>query len=315
MEFGKVADLATVDWHLPADTDLTNHTLHDLESAPEQKVYIGSTAWGQKGLVGSVYPAGTRPGDMLKAYGHQFNTIELNTTFYRVPDRGQILKWYASVPDDFRFCPKVNKAISQAADLGVQTSRTLDFAKAVQHFEHKLGPCFIQLPSDFTTERWPALEAWLDSWPPHLRLAVELRHESWFATSVGADAFATFAAREIGSVITDVAGRRDAAHMHVTSPFSLVRWVGNIDATDEARLAAWAQRLIAWGRSGLAEAYVFTHQPEELPSAEAAAQLFACLLREKGDLPLRSRAPAIGFGESRTRLASKPAAAQGELFL
>ncbi len=315
MEFGKTEDLGSVDWTLPGETDLSQLTFAQLGPPDTFGVYIGSTAWGQKGLVGNVYPAGTRPGDMLEAYGRQFNTIELNTTFYRVPDRRQVLKWYAAVPDDFRFCPKVNKAISQATDLGVQTSRTLDFVKAIQHFEHKLGPCFIQLPADFTTERWGALEEWLDAWPPHLRLAVELRHESWFCTSVGADAFASFAARGVGGVITDVAGRRDVAHMHVTAPFAVVRWVGNVDASDEGRLADWAERLTRWGRRGLREAYVFTHQPEELPSAEAAAQLHAALLARKADLPLRSRAPAYGFGESRTTPAKGPGNAQGELFL
>ena len=315
MEFGKVEDLGSVDWTLAPDTELTRLTLSQNLPTGEFRVYIGSTAWGQKGLIGSVYPAKTRAGDMLAAYGRQFNSIELNTTFYRVPDRGQILKWYADVPEDFRFCPKINKAISQASDLGVQTSRTLDFAKAVQHFEHKLGPCFIQLPTDFTTDRWPALEAWLDSWPPHLRLAVELRHESWFATSTGADAFASFAARGFGSVITDVAGRRDAAHMEVTAPFTVVRWVGNVDKSDEARLNDWSRRLVSWGKAGLAEAYVFTHQPEELPSAVAAAGMLAALKRERGDLALRSRAPVGSFGESRPTAAGSPPDTQGELFL
>ncbi len=315
MEFGKVDDLRAVDWALSADTKLTGLTLAAQALPRDFRAYIGSTAWGQKGLVGSVYPAGTRPGDMLEAYARQFNTIELNTTFYRVPDRGQVMKWYAAVPDDFRFCPKVSKAISQAVDLAVQTSRTLDFAKAVQHFEHKLGPCFIQLPADFTTDRWSALEIWLDAWPPHLALAVELRHASWFETSTGADAFAAFAARGVGSVITDVAGRRDVAHMEVTAPFTVVRWVGNVDASDGPRLAAWAARLSAWNQRGLAEAYVFTHQPEELPSARSASQLYAALLREKRDLPLRSRAPEIRFGESLTAPNSNLSQTQGELFL
>ena len=308
MEFGKVDSLDGVEWALPPDPPLTEHVLGQLPDRDEARVYVGSTAWGQRGFVGTVYPRGTKPGGQLAACGRQFNAIELNASFYRVPDRAQVLKWYAAVPDDFRFCPKVNKAISQASDLGIATSRTLDFAKAIQHFEHKLGPCFIQLPGDFTTERWAALEAWLADWPPHLRLAVELRHESWFSTSTGADAFAAFAARGIGSVITDVAGRRDAAHMQITAPFAVVRWVGNVDETDHARLLAWAQRCVRWTREGLGEVYVFTHQPEELPSARSAAE-FARAIRAAAPegFQIQTRAPRFEGVPS-------DSPAQGQLF-
>lgn len=307
MQFGKLDSLTGVDWTLPCDSALTAHVLDGLPAETVTDVYIGSTAWGQRGFVGPIYPSDTKPGDYLKAYGRQFNSIELNASFYRVPDRAQVMKWYASVPDDFRFCPKVNKAISQARDLGAATSRTLDFAKAVQHFERKLGPSFIQLPGDFTTERWETLEAWLESWPMHLPLAVELRHASWFSTVEGAGAFATLAARGIGSVITDVAGRRDAAHMNVTAPFTVVRWVGNVDPTDEARLRQWSDRLSEWACAGLSAVYIFTHQPDELPSALSAAK-FAQLLTDRSAAPrFRVRAPQM-MGV----LSASPA--QGQLF-
>ena len=308
MEFGKLESLDSVDWTLPPDTDLTKHTLDRLDpKAAACRVYVGSTAWGQREFVGPVYPTGTKTGDFLKAYGNQFNCVELNTTFYRVPDRGQILKWYADTPDDFRFCPKVNKAISQANDLGVLTSRTLDFAKAVQHFEHKLGPSFLQLPADFTVARVDALLSWLELWPRMLPLAVELRHESWFSQSVGAEMFADFAARGIGSVITDVAGRRDASHMNVTAPFTFVRWVGTLDSTDGPRLARWAERIARWGEQGLAEAYVFTHEPEEVPSARAAAMFVEFLRQQKNPRRILVRGPQLSHAQS-------AAPTQGELF-
>ena len=308
MEFGKLDPGAAADWTLRADPPLTVHTLGTLEAVGPCRIYVGSTAWGQRGFVGAVYPAGTRPGDFLAAYARQFNTVELNATFYRVPDRAQVLKWYAETPDDFRFCPKVNKAISQANDLSVLTSRTLDFAKAVQHFEHKLGPSFLQLPADFTVARVDALRAWLEAWPPHLPLAVELRHESWFAESTGADLFAELAARQVGAVITDVGGRRDVAHMQLTATFVLVRWVGTLAGTDAPRLEAWAQRIVDWAEAGLAEAYLFTHEPEEVPSAEAAATLVGFLRKHKRSRALSLRGPQLAGDPERSPVA------QGQLF-
>ena len=316
MDFGKADDPAAVDWSLPVDPAITAHTLAGLRdreagARPERRLLIGSTGWGQRGFVGVVYPRGTKPGAYLQAYGAQFDCIELNATFYRVPDRRQALKWYAAVPDDFRFCPKVNQGITQAAGLALDTSRTLDFAKAVQAFEHKLGPCFAQLPSTFGADQLDTLRVWLDAWPPQLRLAVELRHESWFGTSAGADAFAELAARELGAVITDVGGRRDAAHMSMTTDFAMLRWVGNVHTTDEPRMRAWLERLRAWYAGGLRTAYVFVHQPEEAPGATSAARFGELAARALEGLDVRLRYPRVVGGGSP---GAEPRVRQSELF-
>ncbi len=306
MDFGRPANVDLVDWTLPPDSALTEHTLAELTVAREAgSVYIGSTAWGQKQFVGPVYPAGTKAGGFLHAYGQQFNTIELNTTFYRVPQYRQIVRWAAEVPEDFTFCPKVNNAISQSGYLGVSTTRALEFCKTVQHFEHKLGVCFIQLPKTFSTASFEHFQRFLDSWPQVVRLAVEFRHESWFAEERGLDAFAEMAARGIGTVITDVGGRRDAAHMHLTAPFVLVRWVGNVHSSDSGRLEQWADRLVNWFDVGLQEAYMFTHQPEEVPSARSAVELGGVLRKRNEEL--RFRVPTLLTDE-------RAAAQQSELF-
>ncbi len=308
MEFGKLESLVGVDWRLRPDPELNALMLGALAPAEVFRVYVGSTAWGQKDLLGSYYPVGTRADQFLPAYGRQMNVVELNTSFYRVPDRDQVMKWRADTPDDFMFCPKVNKLISQANDLGVLTTRTLDFAKAVQHFEQKLGPCFLQLPSDFSTARLDALLSWLDTWPAQLKLAVELRHASWFGGSRGNSIFDELAGRGMGAVITDVAGRRDAAHMHVTAPFTFVRWVGTMGESDLVRLDAWAERLVAWGQQGLAEAYFFTHEPEGVPSVAAAEAFVGFLRKHENSRAISTRGPQLASAEE-TRATS-----QGELF-
>ena len=310
MEFGKVEDLSSVDWTLAPHTALTTHVLKEVQRLPNhgsQALYVGSTGWSQREFLGEVYPLGTRPGEYLDAYGRQFNTIELNTTFYRTPDRAQVLQWYVKTPDDFKFCPKINKGVSQAVDLSVETSRTLDFAKSVQHFEHKLGPCFLQLPSNFTTERIDALYRWLDIWPPSLKLCVELRHESWFSESHGVDAFAHLASRGIGSVITDVAGRRDVAHMNVTAGFAMLRWVGAMHPSDDVRLGTCSERIASWFRAGLTEAYIFTHQPEAVPSASASARFVEFWRKQNAVGHVRVRGPILNTPEARVP-------AQGQLF-
>ncbi|MFK8054671.1 MAG: DUF72 domain-containing protein [Saprospiraceae bacterium] len=302
MEFGKPENPALIDWSLAPDTDLTNHVLEGLSpplcegqrtkpnTAPH--IYLGSTSWGDKEYVGPVYPPKTKAKEFLEAYGKQFNTIELNTTFYRMPKADQTAAWADKVPSDFRFCPKVNKLLSQSKNLGVGTNRIEEYCEGVRGFGENLGPCFIQLPTHFDTSKFEALLAFLDQWPSDVRLAVELRHASWFTESRGADLFAELFARGHGTTISDVGTRRDVAHMNITTDFFLLRWVGSLHSTDQERLAEWSAKLASWISGGLTQAYVFTHQVVA-PEAAKAASSFEDMLRAHYPAPLNVRSPEI----------------------
>jgi len=116
MKFGKASDLSNIDFSLPIDPStnkirLDRYGLGTGEGRPQ--IYIGATGWSMKDWVGTWYPRKTKSADYLKHYGRQFNTIELNTTHYRVPTIEMVQKWYDSVPEDFRFCPKVPQTTSQ----------------------------------------------------------------------------------------------------------------------------------------------------------------------------------------------------------
>jgi len=299
MEFGKPDNPALVDWTLAPDTDLTRHVFDQLSPKPatSPQIFLGSTSWGDKEYVGEVYPKITKAKEFLEAYGKQFNTIELNTTFYRMPKVDQTEAWAAKVPADFRFCPKVNKLLSQSKNLGVGTDRINEYCAGVRGFKEKLGPCFIQLPTHFDTSKFEALLAFMDYWPSDVRLAVELRHESWFAESRGADLFAELVARGHGTTISDVGMRRDAAHMNVTADFVLLRWVGNLHDTDQMRLEEWSARVASWLEGGLTQAYVFTHQVIA-PRAAKSAAIFENLLRERYPAPLEGRSPTLLMGDN-----------------
>jgi len=157
-------------------------------------------------------------------------------------------------------------------------------------FEQKLGPCFIQLPSHFDSSKLSALLSFFDHWPSDLQLAIELRHPSWFEESNGADLFAELVARNLGTTISDVGGRRDVAHMNITTDFFLLRWVGNNHTTDQARLEDWSTRISNWLLKGLEDVYVFTHQPLA-PASAKTATVFEKLLKLHHTTPLKVRAP------------------------
>ena len=273
MKFGNVPDPSRIDYHLPVEplaneSRLDRYELGSGEGRP--RIYIGATGWGMKEWVGKWYPKNAKAGDFLRYYGEQFNTIELNTTHYRIPDPATIERWYESVPADFRYCPKVPQFISHSSDLGAGGDGLQRFVAALDGLREKMGCAFIQLPPYFGADRLPLIERFLQRWPKVLPLALEVRHESWFDDPFATEQLMdTLAAHGVAAVITDVAGRRDVLHGYVTAPRTMVRFVGNglIDS-DYTRLEAWARKLREWN---LPENFIFPHQPDNVLAPDIAA--------------------------------------------
>lgn len=292
MEFGKQSDLSKVDFTLPPDP-LTNSAVLCSPRSPAAhplNFYIGATGWSVKEWVGKIYPKGTKTPEYLRHYTRQFNTIELNTTHYRIPDTFTVQHWFDEAAADFRFCPKVLQTISHAGDLGVSGDLIQRFCEAMGGLGSKLGPCFIQLPPYFGVDRIRVLEAFLQQFS--LPVAVEVRHESWFSTAVNTvRLFELLEKYGASTVITDVAGRRDVLHMGLTSDVVLVRFVGNnLDPTDSTRLDDWAERLSDWFSRGLRACYFFTHEPDNLLAPDLAAAFYEKTKKIAG---ISSRGPKI----------------------
>ncbi|RZA02049.1 MAG: DUF72 domain-containing protein [Moraxellaceae bacterium] len=114
MEFGKVpaSELSRLQFQLPADDPRTELALKMKPRKGSARIGVGAPVWGVKGWEGKVYPLGTDTKDFLHHYSRQFNSIELNTTHYRIPDLETIRRWRAATPEGFRFCPKFPQSIS-----------------------------------------------------------------------------------------------------------------------------------------------------------------------------------------------------------
>ncbi len=277
MKFGKLEDISKVNFQLPEDPTGTKNLLNTLPHNEEHPtVYIGCTGWSMKEWVGKVYPKGSKPNEFLKHYAEQFNTIELNTTHYRIPTDDTIAIWRAATPPDFRFCPKIPQIISHSRDLGYGSGNVIAFCNAIQQLKEKLGCCFLQLPPYFGSNKLGLVEHFIKNFPKHIPLAIELRHESWFNNTASFEAvFDLFERNNISPVITDVAGRRDVLHQRLTTDTVLIRFVGNdLHPTDYERIDSWIERIKSWLEKGLTNVYFFTHEPDNLLAPELAFYLF-----------------------------------------
>ena len=148
MDFGRDTNINTVDFTL---TEINPSIKKVLGSKPSKlvKVYTGGVLWSDESFVGTIYPDKAKPKDYAKHYCKQFNTIELNTTHYRIPEKERIQKWQHEAPEGFMFCPKIPQVISHAGNLLTMVSFMNEFNELIKHFQQKMGLCFLQLPPHF----------------------------------------------------------------------------------------------------------------------------------------------------------------------
>jgi len=263
MDFGKLPSIDKTVFSLPPDHPDTAVTLARSTTA-QPVVYVGCPVWTTREWVGKWYPATAKDKDYLHHYAHQFNTIELNTTHYRIPDAALITRWYEATSPGFKFCPKWPQQISHDALLTHAESATQAFSEAILGLNNKLGISFLQLPPGFSPRQHTILRQFIETLSPAVPLAVEFRHADWFTSQPEVtETFAMLAANGVGMVISDVAGRRDVLHMHLTTPAAMIRFVGNgLHPTDYQRIDDWVKRLKEWFAQGLHTLYFFVHEPD-----------------------------------------------------
>jgi uncharacterized protein YecE (DUF72 family) len=300
MDFGKLPSVEGFDFRLPPEPPQNAEVLEKLRPRRGPgKVYIGVTGYNQKEWLGKWYPGGVREGQFLRHYGAQFNTIEHNTTHYRIPDAPTVERWRTEVPEDFRYCPKIPQAISHARALGLYDPALIaQFANAIRPLGPNLGCCFLQLPPYFALDQLGLLESFLRVFPRDLPLAVEARHESFFTGGPDSDAyFQLLHGYNVTAVITDVAGRRDVLHLRLTNGRTMIRFVGNgLHPSDFSRVEQWADRLGPWLRQGLREVYFFCHEPGNILAPDLAAFVSDYFAASLPEVALRGPKPLPGAG-------------------
>lgn len=286
MEFGRVpeAQLKKIDFSLPEEPAFNKKVLKG-KPVKKAKVYLGCAKWGRSEWVGKIYPAKTREKDFLQHYVEHYNSIELNATHYKVYGPAGTGKWAEKAKGkDFVFCPKMYKGVTHFGKLSGKGFITNEFLRGVAGLGEHLGPIFVQVNELFTPKRKDELFTFLSGLPKEFQFFLEVRHPDWFAIEKERNEMFDFLRKhKIGAVITDTAGRRDCAHMHLPIPKAFIRYVGNsLHKTDYTRSDAWVSRIKYWLDNGLQELYFFMHMHDEATSPELTVYLVDKLNKECG---------------------------------
>lgn len=274
MKFGKLDDISEVDFTLPKDPAFNQKVFPSLQK-DKTELFIGCTGWGMKEWKGTYYPEKTKAENFLYEYGKQFNSIELNSTHYGTPKQEVLEKWYGDTPTDFKFCPKLHKAISHRKTLGTDSDIIENTVNSLSILKDKLGPIFMQLPPYFDASRLDTLHQFFNFFPKEIELAIELRHPSWYEDSSLTDELHQMALEYNKSLlITDVSGRRDILHMRICGEYLMIRFVGNaLHLTDFSRIDEWIDRLSIYTSKGVNKIYFFPHEPDNILAPQLAEYL------------------------------------------
>ncbi len=147
------------------------------------RYWLGCSGWAYDDWVGPFYPPGTPPSEYLARYARVFRTVEVDSSFYRVPSASMVRRWSEVTPDGFRFALKVPREVTH--EKTSSTASVSPFERFIASLEPlrrsgKLGPIAFQFPASFRPQESARLERFLEAVPSDQLVAVELRHDSWW---------------------------------------------------------------------------------------------------------------------------------------
>jgi uncharacterized protein YecE (DUF72 family) len=198
------------------------------------RVLVGTSGYSYKEWKGTFYPADLPADQMLAFYGREFNTVELNNTFYRMPTGKNITAWAAAVPDEFTFVLKASQKITHFARLAGADDAVRYFCDTVLTLGPKLGPILFQLPPNFKKDL-DRLRGFLPQIDQEVRCVFEFRHASWFES----DTYALLRSRNVALCVADT--EDGTTPLEPTADFGYLRLRDEGYNADD--LARWAARL------------------------------------------------------------------------
>jgi uncharacterized protein YecE (DUF72 family) len=147
------------------------------------KVYVGTSGYSYKEWKGNFYPEDLPASKMLRYYGEQFGSVEINGTFRQIPKASTFESWMKEVPPTFKFALKAPQQITHILRLKACEKPLEIFVEASRTLGDQLGPVLFQLPPNLKADV-PRLGEFLKLVPAEIHAAFEFRHESWLTEEV-----------------------------------------------------------------------------------------------------------------------------------
>lgn len=208
-------------------------------------ILSGTCGWSYQEWVGAFYPSNRVA--KLPFYERVFNSVEVDSSFYRAPSKSMVGGWMRATGPDFKFSLKIPKTITHDRRLAGAEKEFLDFVDLVEPIARadKLGCLLAQLPPDFTFKQKGSLESFLNLLPEEMHFAVEFHHESWNRE----ETWDLLKKHSVANTVTDSPLEFLARPLITAKTHSYVRWHGRgkpvwYDYTySEEELRLWLAKL------------------------------------------------------------------------
>ena len=210
-------------------------------------VRVGTSGWEYRHWAGRFYPPDLPRARWLEFYASRFDTVELNNSFYRLPDADTFTSWRQRVPEGFMFAVKASRYLTHLRRLRDPAEPLERLWSRARHLRDRLGPILYQLPPNWRPNH-ERLAAFLETLPDGHPQAIEIRDRRWYGSTL------TAALEDAGVALClhDMVG--SASPPARVGPFVYVRFHGSGakygGRYTSQRLTAWAARIDAWARAG-----------------------------------------------------------------
>lgn len=224
------------------------------------KLYVGTSGYSYKEWKGSFYPEKLPAKEMLAYYSSRLPAVEINNTFYRLPQISVLESWSEQVPGNFKFSVKASQRITHFKRLQNTEEDTKYLFQTVASLGEKLGVMLFQLPPNFKKDLG-RLESFCEHLPQTVRSSFEFRHPTWFDD----DVLELLKRRNIALCTSDT-DEMPVSHIDKTANWGYLR-LRRVNYSEEA-LSEWLERI---RQQDWEETFVFFKHEDEATGPKLAA--------------------------------------------
>ena len=212
-----------------------------------ENVYIGTMGWTYSPWIGNFYPENMGPSRFLEEYSRNFNTVEIDNTFYRIPNEKTVTRWKEETPTGFLFSAKFPKTVTHEKMLRNCEREVERFLTNMSLLGDRLGPLLLQLPPSFGREHLQDLRDLLAVLPKGFRFAVEVRNRTLLDEGLYS------LLRDTNTSLAMVDGPFVPRIEIWTADFAYLRWegdrrkvnglIGRVEVDRTEKMGGWAEEI------------------------------------------------------------------------
>lgn len=214
----------------------------------EPQIRIGTSGWHYDHWIGPFYPEASPSEKMLSFYAARFDTVEVNNTFYQIPDENTLRTWLKTVDDDFLFSVKASRYITHMKKLKDPKDPLSRFFGSIGALDEKIGAVLFQLPPNFGKNS-DRLRSFIELLPDKYRYVFEFRDPDWFDEEI----YNILKDNNAAFCIYEIEGRESPKQ--ITTDFVYIRLHGPAKRAyqgkyEKEELSGWAGAISTWTNSG-----------------------------------------------------------------